>query len=59
MCSKTCLINSIEMLREDAWEHALKYRYDPFVGKIYEDQLKNLNTILEHAKEDDHNEKIG
>jgi len=58
MCSKDCLVNSIEMLRQDAWEHALKYRYDPFVGKIYEDQLKNLNAILDHAKDSEH-EKIG
>ena len=50
MCSKNCLINSIEMLQISAWEHALKYRYDPFIGKIYEKQLENLNILLEQAK---------
>lgn len=51
MCSKDCLINSIDMLRNNAWEQALKYRYDPFVGQIYEKQLENLNILLEQAKE--------
>lgn len=54
MCSKNCLVNSIEMLRENAWQHALKYKFDPVVGKIYEDQLKNLNAILDHAQEPQH-----
>jgi hypothetical protein len=38
------------MLQISAWEHALKYRYDPVIGKIYERQLENLNILLEHAK---------
>lgn len=50
MCSKQCLIESIEMLQYSAWEHALKYRYDPIIGKIYEKQLDNLSILLEHAK---------
>ncbi len=54
MCSKDCLISSIDMLRNCAWEHALKYRYDPLIGKIYEKQLENLNILLEQAKEVTH-----
>ncbi len=54
MCSKDCLISSIDMLRNSAWEHALKYRYDPLIGKIYEKQLENLNILLEQAKEVTH-----
>ncbi len=50
MCSKECLISSIDMLRNSAWEQALKYRYDPVIGKIYEKQLENLNILLDHAK---------
>lgn len=54
MCSKECLINSIDMLRNNAWQQALKYRYDPVIGKIYESQLDNLNVLLDHAKEAHH-----
>ncbi len=54
MCTKQCLIDSIDMLRDNAWQHALKYRYDPLIGKIYEDQLKNLNVLLEQAQEFTH-----
>jgi len=54
MCTKQCLIDSIDMLRDNAWQHALKYRFDPTIGKIYEDQLKNLNVLLEQAQETTH-----
>lgn len=50
MCTKQCLIDSIDMLRIQEWEQALKYRYDPVIGKIHEKLLKNLNDILEYAK---------
>lgn len=50
MCCKEFLISSIDMLRENAWQQALKYRYDPIIGKIYQQQLDNLNLLLEHAK---------
>lgn len=46
------------MLRNTAWEQAIKYRFDPLVGQIYEKQLKNLNELLEQAKEMTY-EKIG
>lgn len=50
MCSKDCIINSIEMLRDEAWNLSLKYRYDPVLSGVYEKNLQNLNVLIEHAK---------
>lgn len=58
MCTKECLINSIDMLRHDAWVNAIKYRFDPVIGKIHEKNLQNLNTLLAHATQEKENESI-
>ncbi len=50
MCSKNCIISSLEMLRDNAWNDAMKFRYDPLLGKTHDKYLQNLNTLLDHAK---------
>lgn len=51
MCTKDCLLSSIEMLRDEAWHKSLKYRNDPVLGKTHEEYLNNFNVLIEHAKE--------
>lgn len=58
MCTKDCLINSIDMLRQEAWQKAIKYRFDPVIGKIHEENLQNLNTLLDHATQEKEHESI-
>jgi hypothetical protein len=59
MCTKQCLISSLEMLREDAWKDSLKYRFDPLLGKTHEKYLVNLNVLIDHAKnEEERNESV-
>jgi hypothetical protein len=58
MCTKSCLINSIEMLRDEAWHQSLKYRYDPVLSKVHDKFLQNLNVLVEHAKSEGQNENI-
>jgi len=47
MCTEECLRNSIKTLRNIAWEHAIKYEYDPILGRTHEKYLDILNSIIE------------
>lgn len=40
-------VNLLQQLRDDTWEMAIKYRFDPAIGKIHADYLDKLNTALE------------
>lgn len=46
------------MLRDEAWQDTLKYRYDPLLGKTHEKYLENFNLLIEHAKTEVRHENI-
>lgn len=43
------ILQSLQEIRETAWQNAVKYRFDPVVGATHYDYLKKLNGLLESA----------
>ena len=43
-------INALQVLRDIAWEKAIKYRFDPVVGEAHEEYLTLLNGILKECE---------
>ena len=58
MCSKDCIISSLEMLRDNAWHDAMKFRYDPLLGETHNKYLHNLNALIDHARSEVKHESI-
>ncbi len=49
--NKTCdqympTMSRLQDLRDLAWQNAIEYRFDPFVGGIHQEYLTTLNEIL-------------
>lgn len=45
------IIHSLKVLRDVSWRNTIKYRYDPLIGRIHEQYLEGLNTIIESEKQ--------
>ena len=43
------IIYNLQVLRDISLKRAIKYRWDPTIGSIYEDYLEILNDILKTA----------
>lgn len=43
-------IIGLQALRDIAWQCAIKYRWDPVVGKIHEEYLTMIKVILEECE---------
>lgn len=39
----------LQELREIAWHKAIKYRFDPVIGKMHEDYLNALNLLIKEC----------
>lgn len=50
-CKNQALMQ-IEDLIEYAWKQTIKYRYDPFIGRIHQDYLKMIKETKNLIKED-------
>jgi len=50
MCTKQSIINSLEMLAEEAFMKTMKYRFDPVIGPMHEKYLTNFNILIDYAK---------
>ncbi len=50
MCTKDCLVQSINDLRDHVWLQAIKYKYDPAMGPAHEKILHMLNETLENER---------
>lgn len=42
-------LNGLQLLREIAWQHAIKYRWDPALSRAHEEYLNLLNGILKEC----------
>ncbi len=40
------LLVALQDIRDMAWQQAIKYRFDPVVGRAHEEYLKALNAAL-------------
>jgi len=44
-------IQILQTLRDNAWDNAMKYRYDPVLSRTHEQYLNQLNNLLiEHGE---------
>ena len=43
-------INALQVLRDIAWQHAIKYRWDPALSQAQEEYLNLLNGILKECE---------
>lgn len=43
-------VDILQQLREMAWQNAIKYRFDPVLGKTHDEYLQALNTIMEFVE---------
>jgi len=39
-------LNGLQVLRDIAWQHAIKYRFDPVLSRAHQEYLNLLNGIL-------------
>lgn len=44
-------LSGLENLINHAWHNALKYRFDPFMGRIHEEYLQMLKELKKEIKE--------
>lgn len=42
-------LQGLQELRDIAWQYAMKYRWDPALGRAHEEYLTLLNGILEEC----------
>lgn len=45
-CDYNLAMQSLQELRDKAWQHAIRYRFDPVLGKVHDEYLNTLNIIL-------------
>ena len=45
----TTTLIALQDLRDIAWKHAMKYRWDPILGGAHEEYLNMLNGILKEC----------
>lgn len=45
----TTALHSLQCLRDIALEHAIKYRWDPVLGRTHSEYVEMLNGILEEC----------
>lgn len=50
-------VSSIEDMVEIAWQQAIKYRFDPVVGRIHEEYLDMLKKVRQEYKKSNEKEK--
>jgi len=43
-------LNGLQALRDIAWQHAIKYRWDPVLSRAHEEYLNLLNGILKECE---------
>lgn len=43
-CSKALL--ALQEIRDIAWHKAVKYRFDPVLGRMHEEYLNSLNEMI-------------
>lgn len=55
--SSSLEVSSIEDMLEIAWQKAIKYRFDPVVGRIHEEYLEMLKKVKEEHKKNQEKEK--
>lgn len=48
-CHYTAAVQGLQELREMAWQLAIKYRWDPALGRAHEEYLTLLNGILKEC----------
>lgn len=44
------ILNSVKVLRDVSWHKAIKYKFDPVIGKMHEQYLEVLNAIIDSQK---------
>lgn len=49
-CNYTLTLTRLQELRDTAWHYAMKYRFDPVLGKAHEEYLQSLNTLLKECE---------
>ncbi len=47
--SHTTAVNGLQQLRDIAWHHAIKYRFDPALYEAHEKYLNLLNILLQEC----------
>lgn len=45
------LLQNISCVRDIAWQHSNKYKYDPHLSRVHNEYLEMLNLIIDNAKE--------
>ncbi len=46
----TKMVNGLQLLRDIAWDQALKYRFDPVLSRAHEEYLNLLNGLLQEYR---------
>ena len=43
-------LKALQALRDIAWQQAIKYRWDPAIGRAHEEYLRLLNGMLKECE---------